>query len=345
MRNGLEIEHDGQGGNRIVLPAAERTGGLHARKHEVAAGERPLGIAHGRIERRSVDHADEHSGLLHIELVGLLVEKGVGRRLDAERVGTVLDGIEIHGGDLLLGVVVFELEGRNPLLELGRNELGRADDLAAVAHRVARKEVLGQLLGDGRTAALRGVEHTHGFHRHAGQRRDVDARMAAETDVLGGDERRDDGRHLVAVETDVLRGVERKEVGILHVGTVLNEKRTDDFTVLRIDFGGEVAARVLQLLERRHPPEDTAGGENQQGENQGERSERHDPYPSYNLGVDPLFPALCHNNGIWCEDNQEFTIQNSQFGIFRLPTQKSAGRCRRSDSARNTPERHIESLL
>ena len=68
-----------------------------------------------------------------------------------------------------------------------------------------------------------------------------------------GDERRDDRRHLAAVEPDAQRRIGRKEVVVLHVGTVLHEERAEHLAVLGIDLRGEVAARILQLLERRQP--------------------------------------------------------------------------------------------
>ena len=144
-----------------------------------------------------------------------------------------------------------------PLLELGDHELRLAHDRAPVAGRVAREEILGELLRDGRAAALRGVLQQHGLHRHASQRGDVDARMVAEADILRGDERRDDRRHLAAVEPDAQRRIGRKEVVVLHVGTVLHEERAEHLAVLGIDLRGEVAARILQLLERRQPSEET----------------------------------------------------------------------------------------
>ncbi len=258
VRDGIVVEDDRQRRDRVARLAAQRPGLGHARKDQVAARHGVVVVPQRRVARRRVHHAHEHGGLLHVQLVGLLVEEGVGRRLDAEGVRAELHRIEVHRGDLLLGVVVFEFESRNPLLELRGHELCRTGDAAAVARRVAREEVLGQLLRDGRTAALRGVLQQQGLHGHTRQRGDVDTRMAPEANILRRDERRDDGRHLMSVEPDVERRIRRKEVGILHIGAVLHEERADDLAVLGVDLRGEVAPGVLQFLERGMRPKSPA---------------------------------------------------------------------------------------
>ena len=294
VRHGTVIEDDGKRAERIALLARNGPGVLHARNDEVAAREGVVVIPHRRITRRGIHHAHQHGGLLHVQLVRLLVEEGKGRGLDAVGVGAVLHRIEVHGGDLLLGIVVFELEGRDPLLELRRDELGVADQPPAVAHRVARKEVLGQLLRDGRAAALRGVLQQHGLHCHTGQRGDVDARMGSETGVLGGDQRRDDRRHLVSSEPDMERRIVREKIGVLNVGTVLHEEGADDLAVLGIDLRGKVAAGILQLLERRHAAEQPEGGQQQHEEEQSERREGQTPDPFYRFRTHVRLFLLWH---------------------------------------------------
>ena len=305
MRYGFVVQHDGQRRDRVALPARQRPGLLHARKHEVAARDGIVRIAHGGIACRSVHHAHQHGSLLHVQFVGLLVEEGMGRRLDAVGVRAELHRIEVHRNDLLLGVVVFEFEGCDPLLEFRRHELGLADDGAAVAGRVARKEVLGQLLGDGRAAALRGVLQQQGLHGHTRQRGDVDARVAAEADVLGRNERRDDRRHLVLAQTDVERRVRGKEVGILHIGAVLDEERADDLAVLGINLRGEVAAGVLQLLERGHASEHAQSRQQQHHGQKRERRKRHAPDPFYRFRAHARLFTLCHTTEFCGKDTNK----------------------------------------
>ncbi len=280
MRHGFVVQHDGQHAERVALRRVEGSGRLHALQHEVAARQGVLGVAHGRVARGGVHHAHEHGRLLDVEFVGFLIKEGVGRRLDAVGVRSVLHRVEVHGGDLLLRVVVFEFEGRDPLLEFREHQLAGAGDASATSDRVAREEVLGQLLRDGRAAALRRVAQRDGLHAHAHQRRQVDARVAAEARILGGHERRDDGRHAASVEPQVLRRVGRKEVGVLHVGAVLHEERADDLAVLGVDFGREVAFRVFELLERGHAAEKSRRGQQQHDQQHRHRCERHDPDPA-----------------------------------------------------------------
>ena len=218
----------------------------------------------------------------------------MGRRLDAEGVRAELHRIEVHGGDLLLGVVVFEFEGRDPLLELRGHEFGLADDGAAVADRIARKEVLGQLLRDGRAAALRGVLQQQGLHGHTRQRRNVDARVGAETDVLGRNERRDDGRNLMPGQPDVKRRIRRIEVGVLHIGAVLHEEGSDHLAVLGVDLRGEVAAGILQLLERGHAAEHAEDREHQHQRHERKGCESRVPDPFYRFRADTRLFFLSH---------------------------------------------------
>ena len=322
MRNGFVVEHDGQRSDRVVLAAGQRPGLLHARKHQVAASQRIFGVTHGRITCRCVHHPHKHGSLLHVEVLRLLVEKGVRRRLDAVGVRSVFDRIEVHRGDLLLRIIVLELEGRDPLLELRGNEFGHAGHAAAVAGRIAREEVFSQLLRDGRSAALRGILHEHGLHRHTGQRGDVDARMAAEPDILRRDERRNDRRHLAAVEANVERRVGREEIGILHVGAVLHEEGTDDLPVLGVDLRRKVAARILQLLERGHAPEYAERRERKHQSQQDERGESDRPDPFYRLRADARLLRLCHIPEFWCKDTKNIRTEVRENRQSRLRPSK-----------------------
>ena len=205
VRYGLVVERYGQRRERVALFAGYGAGGAHAVEHQIAARKRVVIVAYGRVARGGVHHAHEYGRLLYVQLVGRLAEEGAGGGLDAVGVRAVCHRVEIHGGDLLLGIVVFELEGRDPLLELRLHELERTAHLAAVACRVAREEVLGQLLGYGAAAALRVALQHDGLDTHAEERRDIDTRVVAETHILGGDERRHNGRYVIAVEGEYER--------------------------------------------------------------------------------------------------------------------------------------------
>ena len=104
--------------------------------------------------------------------------------------------------------------------------------------------------------------------------------MAAEAGILGGDERRHDGRDLVVAQTDVQRRIGRIELVVLHVGAVLHEEGAEHLAVLGVDFRRQVALGVFQLLERRHPAEDADGRQQQQKAQQHEGCEGHNPEPA-----------------------------------------------------------------
>ena len=270
VRDGAVVERNGQRRERVALGVRDGARFGHAREHEVATGHGVVVVAHRRVARRCVDHAHQHGGLLQVELVGRFVEEGVRRRLDAVGVRSVLHDVEVHRGDLLLGVVVFEFERRDPLLEFRQHELAFAQQRALAAYRVAREEVLGQLLRDGRSSACRTVLQEDRLHPYTDERRDVDARMRVEAGVLGGDERRDDRRHFAAVDRGAGHRVRGEQLLVLHVGTVLHEEGSQHLAVLGVDLRGDVAARVLQLFERGHAPE---GSQRRQGKHRGQQYE------------------------------------------------------------------------
>ena len=143
VRDRLVVEQDRQGRDRIPLVACDGACRCHAVEHQVTACEGIFRVAAGGIHRGTLDQSRQQGGFLDVEFVGFLVEEGVGRRFDAVGVRAELHGIQVHGGDLLLGVVVFEFQGRDPLLEFGYDQLGRAGDLAPVLVDVAGKEVFG----------------------------------------------------------------------------------------------------------------------------------------------------------------------------------------------------------
>ena len=119
--------------------------------------------------------------------------------------------------------------------------------------------------------------------------------MGSETGVLGSDQRRDDRRHLVSSEPDMERRIVREKIGVLNVGTVLHEEGADDLAVLGIDLRGEVAAGILQLLERRHAAEQPEGGQQQHEEEQGERREGQTPDPFYRFRTHVRLFLLWHS--------------------------------------------------
>ena len=118
----------------------------------------------------------------------------------------------------------------------------------------AREEVLGQLLGDGASAAAAAMTADEGLEEDAEKAAGVDAGVFIEAHILGGDKGVDEvGRELV--------------VG--YVGTVLDADETKDFAIGGDDLGGLIALRIFQLLERGHEaePAQREQGEEEKDEN------------------------------------------------------------------------------
>ena len=103
---------------------------------------------------------------------------------------------------------------------------------------------------------------------------------AAEAGVLGGDERRHDGGHLMAAQPDVERRVGRIELVVLDVGAVLDEEGAEHLAVFGVDFRRQVALGVLQLLERRQPSEEARRRQQQQEDQQRHGCEGNNPEPA-----------------------------------------------------------------
>ena len=249
---------------RIELPAGNVAVLLHTRHDRIAAGKRPFGIAHGTVTRRRIHHPHQQGRLLYVQLGRLLVEEGLGRRLGAVGIAAVKNRIEVHGDYLLLRIVVLQLDGSHPLLELGDDHPSAAHERIAVNGGVARKEVFGELLRDGAASPLTAVAERERLHRHTGERNEIEARMAVEAGILGGDEGGDEGG---------------RQLLVIDIRPVLYEERTEQTAVVRIYLRSQVALRVFELLERRQPTESSRRGKHQQYQKYPYRNTQNGPEP------------------------------------------------------------------
>ena len=138
---------------------------------------------------------------------------------------------------------------------------------------LAGVEGLRELLGDGGTAALAGVAGQERLEQDAEKAGDVDAGVAVETGVLGGDRRLHEvlGKLVIADE-----------------GAVLDMVGREDLAFLGDDLGGQLAVRVLQLLDGRDLGE--GPDEPEQDEDQDDRRQEQDPEPADDL----LACIVCH---------------------------------------------------
>ncbi|CAB5723565.1 Uncharacterised protein [Delftia tsuruhatensis] len=186
----------------------------HLRQHRVAAVQRAVGVEHGVVVARALEHAHQRGAFQHRQPRGRLVEIGACRHLDAEGVVQEGHGVQIGLQDLVLGIERLDLEGRDRLLELAV-ERGRAADLGGV-------EVARQLLGEGR-AALRVT--TQRMDHRAQRAAPVHAVVFVEAVVFRGDQRLDHrGRYLVELHPLPVAALEQRDlpaVGAHDLGRLL----------------------------------------------------------------------------------------------------------------------------
>jgi hypothetical protein len=162
----------GRGGAPVGLTDQPLLG--HLLEHELAAGQRRVGVVVGVGGAGRPDEARQQRALRQRELVHRRREVRVGRGLHAVGPVPEVDGVEVELEDPLLRVLVLQLVGQAGLVDL-------AADVSVVAHQL----VLHVLLGDGRAAlhhlALAGVG-VGGPHDRLG----VHALVLPEAGVLDG---------------------------------------------------------------------------------------------------------------------------------------------------------------
>ena len=160
----------------VVLLLRDVTAAQHVVEDLVATLLGRVGV-HGRVVVGGrVGQADERGGLGQGELAGVLVEVGDARGLDAVGAVAVVDRVEVHQQDLVLGVGLLHLDGDVGLADL---TLERLLELL-----VGQDGVSHELLGDGRGALGAACElREHGSADADG----VDAVVGVEAFVLDVD--------------------------------------------------------------------------------------------------------------------------------------------------------------
>ena len=177
------VQREGLCDGGVVLLLGDGAQAQHVAQDLVAALDGDLGVDRGVVVGGGVGQADEQRGLGEREVAGVLGEVGLGGGLDAVRAVAVVDAVEVHHQDLVLGVDLLHLQGDEGLADLaldGLVELLLRED--GVAH---------ELLGDGRGALGAARElRQHG----AADADDVDARVLVEALVLDVDRALEDPR-------------------------------------------------------------------------------------------------------------------------------------------------------
>ena len=233
-----------------ALGGGEPALGLHPVEHVGHPGLRVLLLLRaerGVVEARATDDRRQQGTLAHRELGDVLVEVRLGRGLDAVGAAAVVDGVEVVGQDLGLGLLLVDLQRDDQLLALAGQGLVLGQEV-----------VLDVLLGDrgatlGRPALDRGDEGA--------------------TDAGGADA-------LVLVEAAVLGG----EQGVLHVHRHLRQRHRLTVAVhlgdpvhlgLAVAVVDDRGLRLGQLVRRgdadRHPGHRDRGHARQEQRQQGEQ--------------------------------------------------------------------------
>jgi len=187
---------------------------------------------------RALGQARQERALGQVELRGGLAEIAPRRHLDAPRPTTEIDRIEIQRQDLRLG---------EHALEPGCNE--DLADLALVGNVISHQQILGYLLGDGRSAL-----RPSGFRQISQERPDhstlVDAFVLEETLVLRRDEGFPDKLGDIAQRHGDAALIGGGQIGETAIGAVEHHAHPARFQSLELGFVGKIGRRLV--VKRDH---------------------------------------------------------------------------------------------
>ncbi len=165
---------------RINLPLGHEAGVDEVAQDVVGPRARRRQIDVRRVLRRRLEQPGEHRRLGQIDVAGGLAEIILRRRLHAERAASHVGAIEIEAEDLFLGQMMFEPEREVRFLDLARDRT-----------LVGQEHILGELLGD-RGAPLHDASGVRIDGERAQRPDHVDAEVAEEAPILGGENRLDE---------------------------------------------------------------------------------------------------------------------------------------------------------
>ena len=225
----LLLRHRRRHHHRVALALGQRLAEHHAVEDVVEPIGGLLRVLRRVPSARVGDDPGQQGALLDREVGGVLAEVGLRRRLDAVRAAAEVDGVEVGGERLVLGLLLVDLQRDDGFLGLARVRL--------VERQVV---VLDVLLGDRRAAA--GVVPAHlAPHRPAEADR-RDAAVLVEGAVLGGDDR----------VLDVLRDLLAADDGAVLGG----EPAHLVLAVAVVDDRGLVVGEVVRLRDVDQPVRD-----------------------------------------------------------------------------------------
>ena len=225
------VEGEAGGEGLVALRLVDEALGQHAIQHNAPAqidGFLHLAFRVEGIEAGGrLGQAGQHGRLAEGEAADVLVEKGAGRGLGAVGQVAVVDLVQIQLKDFFLAFALRQHQREGDLLQLALD--------AALGAALGREEqVAHDLLRDGAAAAP--APHEAGVLQEGAQRRrHVDARIAEEGVVLGGEGGVDQR----------LRDVSQRDVG----AAALAEGLVEHFAVAVVY---EAALEVVPVIDLRH---------------------------------------------------------------------------------------------
>ena len=190
-RGAVQLRQHGLGHRGLVLGRRDEVEVEHAAEHVVAAHAGVRRAAHRVVVGRRRQHAGQRRGLRDVDVLERLAEVDLRCRRDA--VGALSEEhlVQEQRHDLFFRELLFYLPGEEGLAQLAREQAFAGQEV------VAR-----ELLGD-RAAALAARARAQVVDGGAQDADRVDAGVAEETAVLGGDEGIDDeGLELVVADQD-----------------------------------------------------------------------------------------------------------------------------------------------
>jgi hypothetical protein len=219
-------EGDGRADGLPVLLGVDELLREHAPEDVVAAHPGAVGMREGAVVHRRADQRRQHRRLGKGQLFGVLAEVEARARLDPVRAVAEVDLVRVQLEDLVLGEVLLDLHGQEGLVDLA------ADGLLG-----GEEDLLGELLGE-RRGALGGAALDDVLQQRAHDRLRVDAAVAVELRVLGGDDGVDEDLGHVALGDD---------------DALLDRVLRVRHAVAVVDAGDDGGLVVGQLLDLRHP--------------------------------------------------------------------------------------------
>ena len=233
----------------------------HLLKHHIATVAASVGIAHWIIIRRILAQSYQCSCLIEGEVLRFLTKICVRGGFYAHCIMQEVEVVEIHGNDLVLGVELFDLHRNNPLDWFLQRTFHHTVCLARI-------ELLGKLLGDGRSTTGIQLPQESALDESTPQCIEINARVVIESHVLGGNKRLDN-----------IRG----EFVVIHTHTILLVviPGSHQLSVGREHLSGKTVDRVLQVLDWRHISNLTLGNRPKRTYRSQDNHHKHGPKEVY----------------------------------------------------------------